>query len=1094
MHIGRRVGVAGTVLALTLTVTNSATAAPPAAPGSPAGAARSTTVTLITGDRVIIPATAGAPVTIRAAKGREGMTFASYNAAGHRYVIPADALRPLRTGQLDRRLFDVTLLAESGYDDASRATLPLIVTYQPGAARAGAAGARDLPSINGTALAADKANATALWNTVTTGAPAARTAAAGVRKVWLDGLRKSTLDRSVPQINAPAAWAAGFTGTGVKIAVLDSGVDQTHPDLAGRQAAERNFSDAADNVDRAGHGTHVASIAAGTGAKADGRYKGVAFGATILDGKVLNDGGFGLDSWIIAGMEWAAAEGAKVANLSLGGTDSPEIDPVEEAVNTLSEQHGILFVIAAGNSGRPQTVASPGSADAALTVGAVDRDNEIAFFSSRGPRTGDGAIKPDITAPGVEIVAAKAAEGFLGNPAGDGYVSMSGTSMATPHVAGSAALLAQQHPDWTGAQIKAALTASAAPTAGASAFDQGSGRVDMAKAITQTVVTQPTSVSLGTVQWPHDDDQPVTKPLSYRNTGAAAVTLDLAVEATGPDGQPAPAGMFAISANQITVPAGGEAQVSVTGNTRVGSKDGGYTGAIRATSGNTVVRTPIAVDREVESYNVTFNVKGFDGALTPGYDILLVGLDSPTVAFPYDADGSATIRLPKGRYVADTIVIAENEGTLERLAHLPYPALSVTGETTVDLDARTGRPVSITPPDPAATLAVAGIGYDVISEQGGFGVTFILGDLDVYSIAHIGPALPREQLTASINTQWSNAGGEFFGLAEFRFGTVPTGFTKVYRPRDVATVKAEFGAGSPGRSGLRFAFPAPANAPSMGGVAVLMDVTLPGSRTEYYNADGVRWQTGLWQVDLENFVIEYEALSEFKQFRAGRTVTERFLNAPFGPAFPRSEFPWAARGGDFIGVTVPLFSDASGNSGSSVVESGSTKLFRNGELVGEVPEAGRGGFDVPPEVANYRVTTEAVRSAALFDVSRRVSASWTFRSGHVDGDTPAPLPLSAVRFTPRLDATNSAPAGTAFLVPVAVQQQNGSLVRAQRLTVDVSYDEGRTWRRAEVVLGLAVLLHHPAGAKSVSLRAMATDRHGNTVDQTIINAYKLVKK
>jgi subtilisin family serine protease len=129
----------------------------------------------------------------------------------------------------------------------------------------------------------------------------------------------------------------------------------------------------------------------------------------------------------------------------------------EKAVNDLSASSGALFVMAAGNSGPSDTtVGSPGSAAAALTVAAVDRHDKIASFSSRGP-TADGRLKPDIAAPGVDIIAAKAAHGTEGNDEASGYVSMSGTSMATPHTAGAAAVLAQEHPGWTGERLKAAL-------------------------------------------------------------------------------------------------------------------------------------------------------------------------------------------------------------------------------------------------------------------------------------------------------------------------------------------------------------------------------------------------------------------------------------------------------------------------------------------------------------------------------------------------------------------------------------------------------------------------------------------------------------
>src|SRR5204862_3108640 len=142
--------------------------------------------------------------------------------------------------------------------------------------------------------------------------------------------------------------------------------------------------------------------------------------------------------------EWVVAEeGARVVNVSLSGGDTLGYDPLEEAVSTLTAQYGALFVIAAGNSGSLNaSIESPGSVAAALTVGAVDHDDQVAFFSSRG-LTLDGAIKPDLTAPGVDIVAARAAGTELGTLVGDDYVMASGTSMATPHVTGAAALPVQ---------------------------------------------------------------------------------------------------------------------------------------------------------------------------------------------------------------------------------------------------------------------------------------------------------------------------------------------------------------------------------------------------------------------------------------------------------------------------------------------------------------------------------------------------------------------------------------------------------------------------------------------------------------------------
>ena len=155
-----------------------------------------------------------------------------------------------------------------------------------------------------------------------------------------------------------------------------------------------------------------------------------------------------------------------------------------QAVETLTQQHGTLFVAAAGNDGPSQgTVNSPAAAPSALAVGAVDAEDALADFSSRGPVVGSRALKPEIVAPGVDIIAARAAGTTMGEPIDAHYTRASGTSMATPHVAGAAAVLAQVHPDWDAAKLKAALVGAADPATGGDPYEVGAGRLNLAKAM-----------------------------------------------------------------------------------------------------------------------------------------------------------------------------------------------------------------------------------------------------------------------------------------------------------------------------------------------------------------------------------------------------------------------------------------------------------------------------------------------------------------------------------------------------------------------------------------------------------------------------------
>ncbi|MFD7655912.1 S8 family serine peptidase, partial [Actinosynnema sp. NPDC059797] len=850
-------------------------------------------------------------------------------------------------------------------------------------------------------------------------------------------------------------------------------------DLAGKEVAQRNFTDAPDNLDRDGHGTHVAATIAG----GDRRYRGVAPDARILDGKVCVNGGC-QESAILAGMQWAADQGAHIVNLSLGGTDTPELDPLEQAVNRLSSDIGILFVVAAGNSGRRGTVGSPGSADAALTVGAVDRRDGIAPFSSRGPRIGDGAVKPDLTAPGVDIVAARAAEGTLGLPVDDRHVAMSGTSMATPHVAGAAALLAQRHPDWTGTRLKAALTASARPTTGLTAFDQGAGRVDLTRAITTAVVPEPATVSLGAQRWPHHDDTPVTRTVTYRNSGDQPVTYDVAVEAAGPDGSPAPAGMFTATPARITVPAGGEATATVTADTRVGDVDGAFSGALVAGP----VRTPLGVTREVESYDVSISHVDADGNPAPDHTTAIIGLDNDVVTGPHDPDGTVTTRLPRGEYLARSVV-----RTGGRTAVLGRPSLTVDGgHTSFTFDARDAGPVRITPPVAGTTPEILDVNLARVA-GGRLHVlnTAFLSHAGDTSLGHVGPRLPEDGLTVSVGAQFSTAPVDGTQV-NYRFrwverGAVPTGFTRAPAEEDLAEVRTAFAPGPAGRHHLHSGNASPPD--GSGGWSALLAVPGDGVVVDRVNPDGVTWLWSYLRLS-PRWRTEADYLSGSDAYEAGGRYARRFLFPVLGPGLPAFGGGHAWQSGDHLVARVPLVDDADGNLARAAGGSTRTALHRDGRLVGQVRDR-PGEFLVPVGRAGYRLEQEVVRDPAVFEFATRVVGAWTFHADALPAGESRPLPLSVARFTPRLDEHGGAPAGRLLRVPFTVEQQRGAdSGRVRRVRVEVSFDDGATWSEVPVAGGTA-LVRHPDATGYASLRAHGSDSDGNTFEHTVIRAYKI---
>ncbi|WP_371798464.1 S8 family serine peptidase [Streptomyces sp. NBC_01707] len=650
------------LVALTTTGPAASAETPTSPTAATAGRPEATgTVTLITGDRVAVTISNGrTTATVSDPQGRPSGAHVM-SVGPDTYVYPDTALPYIASGALDEQLFNVNELLKDGYDDSHSDRLPLIVTYTDAAARARSAktpdGARKtltLSSIQGAAISAEHARVTDFWSSLTGTAQApagARPAATaqpsghltgGIAKVWLDGKAKATLSDTTAQIGAPEVWESGDTGQGVDVAVLDTGIDAAHPDFAGRIAASESFVPGQEVTDRHGHGTHVASTVAGTGAASGGKEKGAAPGASLHIGKVLDNDGSGQDSWILAGMEWAARDQhAKIVSMSLGGGPTDGTDPLSQAVNRLSAETGALFVIAAGNTGpEAYSVSAPGAADAALTVGAVNGPgkgvDQLAAFSSRGPRVGDNAVKPDLTAPGVDILAARSQYSGEGEGA---YTTMSGTSMATPHVAGAAALLAAKHPDWNGQQLKDALVSTTASTRRYSPYQGGSGRLDIAAAVKATLVAS--GSAFAQAHYPYPPGQTVRKDVTYTNIAAEPLTLDLGLVADN-----IPDGLFTLTDTRLTVPAHGTATVGVITHLDQAADNGAYTSQLTATGSDGTVRarTPVGVNKEGRRVKLSVSAKDRKGGALPG-TLVLKDVDRDTIPKVYTVDSSGTLDL-----------------------------------------------------------------------------------------------------------------------------------------------------------------------------------------------------------------------------------------------------------------------------------------------------------------------------------------------------------------------------------------------------------------------------------------------------------------
>ncbi|WP_460654772.1 S8 family serine peptidase [Kribbella endophytica] len=1062
----RSVSLVVAVLATGLPWTAGAATVPPAGAVPPAVAEPSSTVTLITGDTVVVD---GSDVRIEPKV--QGTAFSVRRDAGHVTVIPS-TVTDLVPSVLDPALFDVTGLVEMQYDDAHRADLPVITQ----GAGIGLRSAHQLTSIGAVAGTVAKDSAPTLRR--------------GAGKIWLDrkvaatsvaspSTSTSAPDPYLEQVQAPAAWARGLDGRGVKVAVLDTGVDSGHPALTGKVAAAQDFTASASTEDDNGHGTHVASLVVGNGAGSDGARQGIAPAAELISGKVLSADGFGQESWVIAGMEWAAAQGADLVNLSLSSTPGDGDDLVSTALDRLTASYGTLFVAAAGNRGNfgatPYTIGSPGIAASALTVGAVDAAGRQANFSSEGPTKGTYRLKPDLAAPGVDVPGAKA-----GARDGDLYVAMSGTSQATPLVTGAAALLLQENPSKTWQQLKTAVVASTAP-AGVG-WTLGNGQLDLAHQ--SSLSTDLASLDFAYLR--HPDKQLRSQVVTVTNAGTTPVTLPIGDVERTPTGVTAPADAVTAEPSTLTVPAGGTASTRITVDPAL-LPDDRWEGTVSLGD----LRLAIGLYDEPPRYDLT--VKVLDRTGTPYAGGKVTAFDYATGNsnnLTLDAQGTAKARLAPGRWSLLSAVTTGNTFSLAGTSEL-----AITADTSYVIDARKAQVHRAPTIEGQATrLAESAISVSRHSDSRG------VSDFWFFTPEQIAAGTifiqPTTKLTGSGSFEASNrwrleptTKPRPTDPAAYELLLVNDHFplaSKLSRQDVARMARVDNTFGTINGVGQQVVTRAWATKESRVGWVNRRTVQVPSHQVELLTADpGALWNqcltaaTGTDLCDRENLAFPSSARVDRSfgltlhptMFVASHSQTSMFVDVGLGDAFHRSKPP------------------------ASAYKERRIALSRNDTPVGEAA-AGSAYFPVPRESARFRLEQSWTLDPTIYPTAGQASTIWNYISAAPDPTkaTGVPPALLEIGYDASVDGFGRAPAWRPLTIDLLVGHLTGST--ASRVTgakLWYSTDNGRRWTQALVVpvAGKYTALVPPWAVlpgKTLSLRAVATDAAGGSIDQTVLNA------
>ncbi|NHN49628.1 S8 family serine peptidase [Halostella sp. JP-L12] len=487
-----------------------------------------------------------------------------------------------------------------------------------------------------------------------------------VAGVYLDQRVSVTLENATERVSAAQARAEhNVSGRNVTVAVLDTGIDATHPDLNGSVVHAADFTGEGIENDPFGHGTHVAGIVAGDGTASNGTYVGVAPNASLINLRVLDDDGGGEKSDVIAAMEYAVNDtDADVVSMSLGWPaqrDDPFYGAVENAV-----ENNVTVVASAGNEGRygRSTIGSPGVVPAAITVGASTDADTLTDFSSRGPTADRGLVKPNLVAPGHEVTSAEAGT--------DGYVSHSGTSMSAPMVSGTAALLLADNPDWSPTELRSALVATTDRLNDSyDVYETGTGRLNATAALSTDLVVNRTTTDFGDLE----PNAEANRTVEFTNLRNESRTLNLTASVTGVTTNVT--GNVTLNQTTLSLGPGETGSVEITVN--ASTTEDFYSGRIRVEGGEYraifgyTTRSELTV-RKADRNGTEVGVEG-------DY-VVLVSHDTESVSLLTVSNGTAKQRLFSGNYTVISPGYDESNGYTPILMG---DVVTVDGDTTLSL-------------------------------------------------------------------------------------------------------------------------------------------------------------------------------------------------------------------------------------------------------------------------------------------------------------------------------------------------------------------------------------------------------------------------